>query len=67
MKEEILKLKNGEHYIVPESDYGKAEIWKINNNYFVFSIPIYGGEPRLEETFYNSDEDEVIKLINSWT
>lgn len=28
MKDEILKLKNGEHYTIPESDYGKAEVWK---------------------------------------
>jgi len=67
MKEEILKLKNGEHYTVPESDYGKAEIWRINNNYFVFSIPMYGGEPRFEERFNEKDEDSVVKLINSWT
>ncbi len=32
-RKEILKLKDGESWIWPESDYGKAEIWIIKLNY----------------------------------
>ena len=39
IKEEILKLKHGEKFIIPESDYGKAEIWFINDIYVLFEIP----------------------------
>lgn len=67
MKDEILKLKNGECYTVPESDYGKAEIWKINYFYFIFSIPMYGGEPQFEKSFRTGQENDIIGLINSWT
>jgi len=43
-KEKILELKDGECYTVPESDYGKAEIWFKHGYYFLFGIPVYGGD-----------------------
>ena len=67
MKEEILKLKHGECYIVPEGDYGKAEIWLINNVYILFEIPMYGGEPQYCDCFIKNHVDEMIDKINSWT
>jgi hypothetical protein len=67
MREEILKLGNAECYTVPESDYGKAEIWKINELYFLFSIPMFGGMPQYEGKYSLSEIDEMIKEIVSWT
>lgn len=67
MKEEILKLKDGQSYTVPESDYGKAEIWLKNGVYFLFSIPMFGGEPNFEKEFYSGNIDGLIDTINSWT
>ncbi len=67
MKEQILKLKNGECYTVPESDYGRAEVWKINNVYVLFSIPLYGGEPAYEQVYGLHRIDEMISSINSWS
>lgn len=66
-KNEILKLNDGECYTVPESDYGAAEVWKINERYFLFEIPLYGGIPRYEKSFKLKEIDEMIKIINSWT
>jgi len=66
-KLEILKLKDGESYIVPESDYGKAEIWFKNNFYFLFEIPQYGGEPMFTEAFPKHRINEMIKKYESWT
>jgi len=70
-------LKNGEHYVVPESDYGRAEIWLINNAFFVFEIPMYGGEPNYVERFFlgyttypeqkQKAIDDVMNLVYSWT
>lgn len=66
-KENILLLKDGESYVVPESDYGKAEIWFKNNTYFLFSIPMYGGEPCFEMAFPKYRIDDMIALYNSWS
>ena len=67
MKEKILQLGNGECYIVPKSDYGKAEIWKINEIYFLFEIPTFGGLPKYEGGYLLTGIDDMIKIIESWT
>ncbi len=68
MKEEILKLHHGQCYTVPESDYGKAEIWKIWENYFVFEMSMYGmSTPSFAKTYRTGQEEEIVELINSWT
>ena len=64
---EISNLKDGECYTVPESDYGKAEIWLKHGVYFLFSIPQYGGQPQFESIFKRHEIDNMIELINSWT
>ena len=61
----LAELKNGEKYIVPESDYGLAEILKIHDCFLVFEIPTFGGHPRFINGFYSIDE--VISLIETWT
>lgn len=66
-KEEILKLKDGERYIVPESDYGKAEIWFKNDRYFLFEIPMYGGTPVFFKAYSVQWIDTMINDYNSWT
>jgi len=67
MKEEILKLKHGECYIVPESDYGKAEIHRIHQAYFLFEIPQFGGEPMYKYYFRVGEEEAMLKSISSWS
>lgn len=67
MKQEILKLKDGESYIVPESDYGKAEVWLKNEMYFLFEIPTYGGQARYVDNYFIRHIDIMIEKINSWT
>jgi len=66
-KEKILALKDGERYFWPESDYGKAEIWLKNSVYFLFEIPIFGGEPMYSRTFRIDELDRLIKTVESWT
>lgn len=66
-REEILNLKDGESYIVPESDYGHAEIWLKNEIYFLFSIPLFGGTPTFERVFNKLGIDELIKTYEAWT
>ena len=66
-KYEILKLKNGDSWIWPESDYGKAEIWFINDTYFLFEIPMYGGTPMYHGAFPKSRLAELIEAVEYWT
>ncbi len=66
-KEEILKLKDNECWIWPESDYGKAEIWYKNKTYFLFEIPTFGGQPSFSNSFNKYDIDMLIDEVSSWT
>jgi len=66
-KQEILKLKDGECWIWPESDYGKAEIWYKNETYFVFEIPQFGGQPMYSYSFNKNNIDGLIHQVNLWT
>ena len=73
-KEEILALKDGESFVIPESDYGKAEIWLKHGTYFLFGIPMYGGRPFFEKAVSSMSKnskdqvvDCIVKIIKSWT
>ena len=66
-KQEILKLKDGESWTWPESDYGRAEIWLKNNIYFLFEIPSFGGEPIYDSTYTMATLQYLIKKVESWT
>ena len=66
MKDEIRKLKHGEKFIIPESDYGKGEVWFINDIYVLFEIPMYGGPPMFADTFYWSQIDSLIEMVQTW-
>jgi len=66
-KEQILALRDGESYIVPESDYGKAEIWLKHERYFLFEIPMYGGMPQFSKAFGKHQIDSLIETYESWT
>jgi hypothetical protein len=61
----ITKLKNGESWIWPESDYGKAEIFRIHDCFLLFEIPTYGGKPMFEGGYYRINQ--LIDKVNSWT
>ncbi len=66
-EEKILKLNHGDKYIIPESDYGKAEVWFINNAYILFEIPLFGGEPIYYDTYSKEEIETLIKEVESWT
>lgn len=65
IKEHIEALEDGESFIWPESDYGKAEIWRKNETFLVFSIPMYGGVPVFEKAMKRVDD--VIEMVESRT
>lgn len=67
MEDLINKLKNGENFIVPESDYGKAEIWRINNVYVSFEIPLFGGAPLFHAVYRLDEVEKMLKDINNLT
>ncbi len=63
----IFRLKEGEKDVIPESDYGKAEIVCNGNIYSLYSIPMYGGEPVFEGNYSLNDIDAMLEEIESWT
>lgn len=65
--QEILKLKDGEFWVWPESDHGKAEIWLKHETYFLFEIPSFGGEPRFVDIYTVDTLPHLIKKVESWT
>jgi hypothetical protein len=68
-KIEIEKLNSGECYTIPESDYGKAEVYFINDVYLLFGIPTFGGEPYFVQHFVADEKgiSELLKMVNGWT
>lgn len=50
--------------LIPESDYGLAEIYTHRDGYEVGEIPMYGGEPRFEII---KTAKEVVEAVRSWT
>ncbi len=66
-KEQILELYEGESYIVPESDYGKAEVFLKHGMYFLFSIPMYGGLPVFVKAYTGDSIEDLIREYESWT
>ena len=67
-RREIEKLKDGQSWIWPESDYGRAEIWLKNGVYFLFSIPMYGGSPAYEGSYSGKGHiGRLIAAVESWT
>jgi len=67
IKEQILKLKDGECWAWPESDYGKAEIWFKHGIYFLFDIPTFGGYPLYSGSYSRDSLDELISAVDGWT
>jgi hypothetical protein len=67
MVEQIQALKTGECYTVPKSDYGKAEIWRVHDNFVVFEIPQYGGKPIYSGTYLKGQIGVIAKMIGGWT
>lgn len=64
---ELLALKNGE---VMEMDHGneaKTEVWRIHAKLFIFSIPLFGGEPLFESAYHIIDSQKVCDSVNSIT
>lgn len=66
-KQEILKLKDGESWIWSEFNSGGVEIWFKYGYYFIFNIPMYGGNPVFECNFPKHQIDHLIETVNSWT
>ncbi len=64
-QQDLISLHEGDTWIWPESDYGLAEVHKINNKYKVFAIPTFGGEPYLHGVYDNARE--VIEEVGGWT
>ena len=64
---EIRKLKHGEHFVVPESDYGKAEIWRIHDALLLFEIPMCGGEPSFNDSFSPQNIKDILNVLGGWT
>jgi hypothetical protein len=61
----IEQLKEGTFYYVPESDYGKAKIWKIEDVWLLFEIPMYGGNPSYVAGYHKVSD--MIEEIDRWT
>jgi len=58
-------LKNGEHCFYPESDYGHGSIYKKENGFECWSIPMYGGDEMFESL--EETAESAFNLVCSWT
>jgi hypothetical protein len=67
IEQKILNLKDGEVWTWPESDYGKAEIWRKHDVYFLFEIPSFGGQPVYTEAYIKTDIPLLIATVEKWS
>lgn len=66
-EEKILALKSGEKIFISQGNESGIEIWRINHVYLIFSIPLFGGEPVYENTFFINESEQMFKELESWT
>jgi len=59
--------KNISMILIPESDYGLAEIYKIYDDILVFLIPTYGGIPSFYKSYDKGDIDSLIEDLKNIT
>ena len=71
LKQDILDLKPTvefeEGILIPESDYGLAEIYKIHDDILVFMIPQYGGTPLFFKCYQKHSIDNLISDLRTIT
>jgi len=63
--EDLKQLELDEICFYPESDYGHGYIYKTENGFECYSIPMYGGKQMLEGVFDNAED--AFKEVCSWT
>lgn len=67
-KEEILALGHmGDHYVWPESDYGKCYVFRCWDTLILMEIPLYGGNPSFSGAFDVKAVDKLIETVEAWT
>jgi hypothetical protein len=62
---DLEQLEIGEECFYPESDYGHGFIVKTEEGFACFEIPMYGGEPNLENVFQKAED--AFTELQSWT
>lgn len=64
----VKSLKNGESTNIFWSEDGGGVVHLIEYHwYFLFSVPIYGGEPVYEGVYKQSKLEELVSEAHSWT
>lgn len=58
---------NTDGILIPESDYGFAEIYRMYDDILVFLIPQYGGTPSFYESYSLHSIDNLIKDLKQIT
>ena len=53
--------------LIPESDYGFAEIYRMYDDILVFLIPTYGGMPSFYRSYARHSIDALISDLKSMT
>lgn len=64
---EMLKLNNGESWSWDQGDCNLAEIWRINNYYFLFEGKLLSEYPCFVNAYLLNEIHFLIKKVKSWT
>lgn len=65
--EAVKKLHDGKVAYIAWSEESGGEVHRIWDDYFLFSIPLYGGEGNYKGHFNKRQIEEMVKLAHSWT
>ena len=65
--QKVEDLKNGEMSYINVFQEGGASVYRCNDMYLLFSIPLYGGAECYEGTYYENQINDLVNEAYSWT
>lgn len=63
-KEQVKNLSHGQNANIFFSAEAGGEVYKLNDVFVIFEIPLYGGKPQYSGTYKTSEE--VFEVIERW-
>ena len=65
--EQLQNMKHTQCQYVNWHEEGGGEVYRVNDVYVLFEIPIFGGEPNYVGTYHRKELNKLVDMAYSWT
>lgn len=65
--ERLKNMKSCSDIKINWSECGGGMVYRVWDVWILWEVPMYGGEPRYEGTFFESTLGELVSIANQWT